>query len=184
MKSIKNYINEALKINSKSKVIKTYNYFPKTKEELIDIINERIESEGNECDLNDIDTSKIKDMSGLFDRFTDFNGDISRWNVSNVTKMYYMFAHSKFNGDISKWNVRNVKNMAGMFYASIFNSDISDWDVSNVKCMDLMFSDAAFNQDISKWKISDDCEVFSMLRNNYREDFAPFGLLDKMKKIN
>ena len=37
MKSLIYYIKEALKINSKTKVIKTnYKYFPKTKEELIE----------------------------------------------------------------------------------------------------------------------------------------------------
>ena len=45
MKSIKYYINEALKINSKSKVVNTvYNYFPKDKSELIDIIVEHFEN--------------------------------------------------------------------------------------------------------------------------------------------
>ena len=36
---------------------------------------------------------------------SQFNGDISQWNVSNVTHMSEMFNKSKFNGDISKWNL-------------------------------------------------------------------------------
>ena len=44
-----------------------------------------------------------------------------------------MFTNSKFNGDISKWDVSNVNNMENMFYGSVFNQDISNWDVSNVK---------------------------------------------------
>ncbi|MFC0323938.1 BspA family leucine-rich repeat surface protein [Gallibacterium melopsittaci] len=43
-----------------------------------------------------------------------FNGDISQWDVSNVTDMYEMFARSKFQGDISKWNISNVTNMSAM----------------------------------------------------------------------
>jgi surface protein len=39
--------------------------------------------------------------------------------------MNMIFCGSKFNGDISKWDVSNVKNMGGMFYMSIFNGDIS-----------------------------------------------------------
>ena len=49
--------------------------------------------------------------------------------------MYCMFSDSKFNGDISEWNVSNVTSMAGMFKDSKFNGDISEWDVSNVTDM-------------------------------------------------
>ena len=133
MKSIKQHINEALKINSKSKVVKTdFKYFPKTKDELKEIIKQRIESEGNECDLNDIDVSEIIDMSFLFYRFSKFNGDISNWDVSNVKSMECMFSDSEFNKDISKWDVSKVTNMEYMFAGSKFNKDISKWDVSNV----------------------------------------------------
>ena len=38
----------------------------KTKEELEQIIKDRISKEGPNCDLNDIDTSLITDMSYLF----------------------------------------------------------------------------------------------------------------------
>ena len=98
-----------------------------SKNELIEIINKRIEEQGLECDLNDIDVSKAKDMSGLFsaDVLKDFNGDISGWDVSRVTDMRYMFNGSRFNGDISKWDVSRVKNMASMFNSSKFNGDIS-----------------------------------------------------------
>ena len=47
--------------------------------------------------------------------------------------MSYMFYDSNFNGDISQWNVSNVTVMCEMFYASKFNGDISQWDVSRVK---------------------------------------------------
>ena len=82
MKTLQHYITEKILINKNSKI--AYNYHPKTKDELKDIINKRIKSEGNECDLNDIDTSNITDMSWLFEH-SEFNGDISKWDVSNVT---------------------------------------------------------------------------------------------------
>ena len=135
MKSITTYINEALKLG-KSR----YKYHPKTKEELIDIILQRIKDEGNEVDLNDIDVSNITDMSYLF-KFSNFNGDISRWNVKNVRNMEYMFYGCKsYNQDISKWNVSNVINMSGMFAkCRSFAQDISKWNVSNVNNMIRMF---------------------------------------------
>jgi len=46
--------------------------------------------------------------------------------------MASMFFESYFNGDISKWNVSNATDMSWMFYKSIFNTDISNWNVSNV----------------------------------------------------
>ena len=115
MKTLQHYITEKILINKNSKI--AYNYHPKTKDELKDIIDKRIESEGNECNLNDIDTSNITDMSYLFE-YSDFNGDISRWNVSNVTNMNDMFRYSEFNGDISNWNVSNIKVKLDIFYDS------------------------------------------------------------------
>lgn len=76
-----NQFNEKLKVNqialSDLKDVNTYNYHPKTTNELTQIIEERIKQEGPKCDLNDID-------------------------VSNITNMYGIFKESKFDGDISK----------------------------------------------------------------------------------
>ena len=91
-------------------------YFPETKEELKDIILQRIEAEGKEVNLNDIDVLKITDMSHLFAN-TDFNGDISEWDVSNVKNMSYMFSNCEsFNQDISNWDVSNVVDSDNMLY--------------------------------------------------------------------
>ena len=68
------------------------------------IIRDRISKEGPNCDLNDIDTSLITDMTGLF-YGSDFNCDISEWNVSNVENMSKMFEGSNFNQDISNWKI-------------------------------------------------------------------------------
>ena len=43
-----------------------FKYFPQTKEELRNLIEQRIKVEGNEVNLNDIDVSAITDMSELF----------------------------------------------------------------------------------------------------------------------
>ena len=134
MKSLSSYIQEKLIIKKDN----SYKYFPKDKNELKDIILQRIEAEGNEVDLNDIDVSEITDMSDLFGG-TDFNGDISEWDVSNVKDMRSMFAECEaFNQNISKWDVSNVIDMNSMFWGcKSFNQDISSWDVSNVTNMNL-----------------------------------------------
>lgn len=115
-----NYISEKLSIKPITKARLSdkksllYKYFPKTTKELKELISYRIENEGENCNLNDIDVSSITDMSNLFFGIK-FNGDISKWDVSNVTDMYCMFSTTHFNGDISKWNVSKVKNMCCMF---------------------------------------------------------------------
>ena len=50
--------------------------------------------------------------------------DLSRWNVSSVTSMSYMFSGaSSFTSDLSAWDVSSVTSMDGMFYdASGFTS--------------------------------------------------------------
>ena len=145
MKSLPQFIQEKL-IIKKNKAI-NYKYFPETKKELKAIIKKRIKEEGNEVDLNDIDTSNITDMSSLFEE-TNFNGDISKWNVSNVTNMDEMFNSCiKFNKDISAWDVSNVKTMYSMFYRCVdFNKDISTWDVSNVTDNNYMFNNCTIKE--------------------------------------
>lgn len=49
---------------------------------------------------------------------TDFRGNISDWDVSNVEKMTGMFLRSTFDGDLSKWNVSKVKEYDQCFDGS------------------------------------------------------------------
>ena len=74
-------------------------------------------------------------MDGMF-HGSDFNGDISGWDVSNVADMRCMFRETKgFNGDISYWDVSKVTDMAEMFHNSNFNGNLKRWDTKNVKDM-------------------------------------------------
>ena len=150
MKYLNTYIAESLKRQS------SYKYFPKTRDELKELVKKLIKERGNEADLNDIDTSEITDMADVFYEL-DFNGDISQWDVSNVTDMSSMFSSCKsFNQDISNWDVSKVTDMFSMFDScESFNQDISKWDVSKVTDMRYMLSRCkSFNQNISKWDVS------------------------------
>jgi surface protein len=40
----------------------------------------------------------------------EFNQDLSKWDVSKVTKMQYMFFHSGFDQDITGWNTASLPN--------------------------------------------------------------------------
>ena len=149
MRTLLNYISEAIKIGASASNISVYSCQPNTKKELIDIIEDRISKEGPNCDLNDIDVSKITDMS-------------------------YLFYTSEFNGDISKWDTSKVRNMSVMFGWSKFDKDISKWDVSNVDDMEGMFAWSKFNQDISRWSISEDCQTDGIFNNcPIKEKFKP-----------
>ena len=123
MKQLNKYIVERLHIN---KDTKNYNYHPTTIDEFMTVVGKLIKERGYEANLNDIDTSEITSMSGLFYN-SYFNGDISEWDVSNVEDMDYMFYNSKFNGDISKWDVKNVENMSYMFDESPLEKNPPKW---------------------------------------------------------
>ena len=141
---------EKLKINSKSKV--ETKYHPKDKDELLKLLDQLIKERGYDGDFNDIDTSEITDMSCLFTFARNrFNGDISKWDVSNVTDMKFMFCDTDFNKDISNWDVSNVKNMYNMFYNSKFNHNLDKWDVSKVKDMKMMFDGSPLEKNPPKW---------------------------------
>ena len=112
MKSFKQHILEKLKVSVRNTIKHTL--FPKTKDELKQMIEDEISKNGNECSLNHIDVSEIIDMSQLF-LGSKFNGDISGWDVSNVKYMREIFYKSNFNGNISKWNVSDVTDTTHMF---------------------------------------------------------------------
>lgn len=95
-------------------------------------------------------------MSSMFHQAKSFNGDLSKWDVSNVVHMPVMFMLSPFNGDLSKWNVSNVTRMYEMFRGSSFNGDISDWDIQKVTDMggmltDSSISEANYDRLLTKW---------------------------------
>jgi len=154
-------------------------YAVETKEELRQLIDAVIQHPmfGTECNLNWIDMSGLTNMDRLFCNYRqdgdelymidgdsliqDFDGDISLWDVSNVTSMREMFMGSsgefskvtRGNG-IAKWDVSNVRDMHGMFMGSSFDGRIESWDVSNVRDMGWMFHSSSFDGDISEWDVS------------------------------
>ena len=137
------------------------------------LIEKIIEERGNECDLNDIDVSNIKSMIFVFEK-SDFNGDVSGWDVSNVEYMSQMFCDAKkFNQPLNNWDVSNVKDMDWMFFgAKSFNQPLDKWNVSSARDMISMFGDAeSFNQPLDNWIVKWSCEIknmfsYTQLENN------------------
>lgn len=155
-----------------NKQINTYQ--PTSKESLLGLLS------NPEIKLEEIDTSKITDMSYLFanSNRTDFSG-IEKWNTSNVTDMDFLFGNCEnFNQDISNWDVGKVTNMFCMFKGcECFNQDISKWNVSNVTDMSSMFSGCKnFNQPLNDWNVGNvedmscmfsGCEKFNQPLDNW-----------------
>ena len=118
MKHINQFITEYIIKKKLDKPINSeYKYHPQTKEELIENIKELLDKE--ETDFNCIDTSEITDMSNLFSDsyidgnteriiIKDMNINISKWNVSNVTKMYDMFNNCTLLKNKPNWYNENI----------------------------------------------------------------------------
>ena len=84
-------------------------YFPKDKEELLDPVKDE------NIKLDEIDTSRIKDMSFLFCQTQEYQCENSARTRTD------------FRG-IEDWDVSNVKNMGGMFRgATSFNQPLNKW---------------------------------------------------------
>ena len=153
-----------------------------------EIIDETHPKKGDTIDLNHLDVSRVEDMSNLFFDYrghidlTDYNFDVSKWDVSSVRNMKWMFYECRnFNCDLSRWDVSCVEDMHGMFDGcKNFNSDLSRWDVFNVKDMSYMFVKCMnFNCDLSKWNVSkvkdmrlmfDGCDSLEKLPDWYNEE--------------
>lgn len=116
-------------------------------------------------DISSWDTSRVTNMSKMFERAPAFNADISGWNTSRVTNMSSMFEQaSAFNADISGWDTSRVTNMSKMFYvAAAFDQALSGWNTALVTDMSSMFASAQkFNGDVSKWNTSSVKSIESM----------------------
>ena len=105
MKQINQFITEYIIKKKLDKAIDSedhYDYFPESKDELTENIEELVNK--GIYNFNCIDTSKITDMSYLFKdlnyKIENNDFDISNWDVSNVTNMSDMFnSCHKFNCD-------------------------------------------------------------------------------------
>jgi len=112
----------------------TYKYKPETKEELVEAICTEIfivQGENGkpnwEADLNCIDVSNISDMRGLFGKNSAAPSLPKHFINTDERRLWHFF------GNISKWNVKNVTNFQQMFASEAtkrFFPDIGDWEIN------------------------------------------------------
>lgn len=144
MKQLSEHITEALKINSKSKV-NAYVYQPKNRRELIDIISKKYQNNKKEdmLDLNDIDVSKVTDLSYLFELIKPKRVDMNMWDTSRVTDIHGLFWDNDVVEEIhiEDWDVSNVKTAYGAFYfcENVKELNLNKWNFKSCEEFDLMF---------------------------------------------
>ena len=150
------------------------------------VVNETMlrEMVKNGEDVTKVCTTKVTDMSELFTS-SDFNDDISSWDVSNVTDMRAMFYGTasffqptmSFNQPIGVWDVSKVTNMADMFWGSSFNQPIGNWNVGNVTTMRGMFQNSVFNQALENWNVSNVTDMSNMFLNgSFNQDIGSWDV--------
>ena len=191
-KILLNWGNKTLSDNDKNNIIKSQDiiyalqdvpkefidrYFPKTTKDLRILLKDVYNLFGpgtkeNPINLNWINIRKIRETKiefpaqdiiiGLFEDLEFHYIDVSKWNVSKITDMQWMFYNAvnlRSTGDLSDWKTFSVRSMNGMFNGCIelrFIGDISNWDVSNVEDIDYMFGRCYRLDnigDLSKWKL-------------------------------
>lgn len=163
MKSLTTYINERLIINQSFKGATTITV--KSKQQLQDIIYDRLGENPEELDLNDLDVSSINDFSDIFSSylFSELRKTkrihIEEWNTENATDMTDMFQMciNLEEVDVSNFDVSDVVTMDYMFRKckSLKELDLTHWKVNRVRDMEKMFYDCESLEtigDVSGWR--------------------------------
>lgn len=192
MKPLRNYIN----IKKKPSTIIANN------DNLQKIVLDQINAFGRDADMNHIDTSEVTQMIDTFSK-TNFCGDVSKWNVSNVASFHSTFAFCKdFDCDLSQWETTSVNSMIGMFWSCVhfLGKGLEKWDMSNVsqlngmfyKCESLkgdtlvnwkfeslentrlMFNNCIkLNVDLSKWNVEKLFDTYQMFEDCVSLEYVP-----------
>ena len=117
-------------------------------------------------DISAWDVRQVSDMDFMFSLAEAFDQDISGWQTESLVDMRGMFSSAfQFNQDLNGWDVSRVADMGFLFNrATRFNGNVNGWNVGNVTDMSRMFNDSAFNQDLSSWDVG--------MVNNMSEMFA------------
>lgn len=110
--------------------------------------------------------SHITSFCQMFFGCTNFNQDISMWDVSNVIDFSYMFLDCEaFNSPLNNWNISSAITLEQICCnCTNFNQPVNLWNTSNVIYMNAAFNSCyAFNQDLSGWDVSNVIDMGGLL---------------------
>lgn len=189
-------LKESFKENQivKFKNLKKFNYFPKSNDEIEEIL--KLKSKQGDGDLNDIDVSKLNSLPNFsnFDFFTNNNFFVDEWDVSHIKffdrSFYFCIG---FNSDLSNWDTSSGVGFKFMFTnCSKFNQNINNFDFTNSKDCEYFLANCfsfdkevynfvfnyrldslqaffegckVFNRDVSMWDVSNITYFKSMFQN-------------------
>lgn len=129
-------------------------------------------------DLSNWDVSNVTSFNQMFFSNTVFTGKgLENWDISSADAIEYMFYNCPvFNGQIGGWDTSGVADMSFTFKTcNIFNQDISSWNTSLVTEMNNMFEEASeFNQPLNSWDVSS-CVTFASMFKNATEFNQPLN---------
>jgi hypothetical protein rflaF_14162 len=95
-------------------------------------------------DLSHFNTSKVKNMEGMFSGTFAPSLNIRSFDTSNVENMRLMFIdlNNVTDLDLSGWNVKKVNNIQALFVRDnkLKNLNLSGWELDSVTDMNSMFS--------------------------------------------
>ena len=123
------------------------------------------------ADFSKWDVSTVTSLRGAFSRATNFNGNLSGWNVSNVENFGVSqnfsgtFESSGFNGDLSSWSIKAGASMIKMFSQSQFkNASANNWAISGAVNLRLAFRliPLVNDVDISGWNVSQAIDLYGI----------------------
>lgn len=138
--------------------------------------------------INEWNVSTFTFMRSFFLLCSNFNGDLSSWNVSNVTNMDSMFRGTAFNGNISSWNVGNVTVLSSMFRDNtVFNQPLNLWNVGNVTLFnDMFFNSSSFNQPLNLWNVLNATNMSNMFRiaTNFNQNIGNWDIRNVTNFLN
>ena len=112
-----------------------------TDDNILSIVRSEIKKLGKNANLNHIDVSKCTMFVDLF-KDTDFKGDVSKWNMSNILVTRNMFKSCKdFNCDLSEWSLDSIKDAYCMFAFCYSLTTAPELPVTDMKeyCYSSMF---------------------------------------------
>ncbi len=117
-------------------------------------------------------------MDGLFRGQDLFYGDLSSWDVSDVTSMNDMFlGASNFDGNLGGWDTSSVATFDRMFKdaTSFQGVGLDMWETHKATSMDSMFASAtSFNANLREWDVRSVRNFNGMFLD--AENFAGYGL--------
>lgn len=158
---------------------------PENKDALISLINERIAKYGYACSLNDMDVSKVTDMSYVF--YQDFKTDHQKaqdllykalvQKNPTIDPLQITEVMDQHINQQSPFWITAQQEVASMVRRELFTGDISAWNTSSLVEMRYMFYGSSFNDDISQWDVSNvRCMHETFNRSKFQGDLSQWKL--------